>query len=174
MDSLVMGINETNVTSWMVDHVNARAPLTFELIAGGRSNLTYRVVDADGRTFALRRPPTSHVLPTAHDMVREHTVISALYPLGIPVAQPLGLCNDVSVNDRPFYVMEFVDGAVAKYRAVSLVTIWRPPWRDCTTSTSTRLVSVTSRDTTVTLSANYGAGARSTNRCASTGLITVD
>jgi aminoglycoside phosphotransferase (APT) family kinase protein len=117
MDSLVMGINETNVTSWMVDHVNARAPLTFELIAGGRSNLTYRVVDADGRTFALRRPPTSHVLPTAHDMVREHTVISALYPLGIPVAQPLGLCNDVSVNDRPFYVMEFVDGAILRNRA---------------------------------------------------------
>jgi aminoglycoside phosphotransferase (APT) family kinase protein len=117
MDSLVIGIHEANVTSWMVDHVNARAPLTFELIAGGRSNLTYRVVDANDRAFALRRPPTSHVLPTAHDMVREHTVISALYPLGIPVAQPLGLCSDESVNDRPFYVMEFVDGAILRNRA---------------------------------------------------------
>ncbi len=90
---------------------------TFELIAGGRSNLTYRVVDAEGTAFALRRPPTSHVLPTAHDMVREYTVISALYPLGVPVAQPLGLCVDEEVNERPFYVMEFVDGAILRDRA---------------------------------------------------------
>ena len=112
-----MGINETNVSSWMVAHVDARAPLTFELIAGGRSNLTYRVVDANQRSFALRRPPTSHVLPTAHDMVREFTIISALFPLGIPVAEPRGLCRDESVNDRPFYVMEFVDGAILRNRS---------------------------------------------------------
>ncbi|MGD0853918.1 MAG: phosphotransferase family protein [Acidimicrobiales bacterium] len=101
----------------MSEHVDAVAPLTFELIAGGRSNLTYRVVDAEGKAFALRRPPTSHVLPTAHDMVREFTVISALYPLGVPVAQPLGLCTDEEVNERPFYVMEFVDGAILRDRA---------------------------------------------------------
>jgi len=49
-------------------------------------------------------------------MVREYTVISALHPLGIPVARPLGLCTDESVNDRPFYVMEFVDGAILRDR----------------------------------------------------------
>ena len=53
-------------------------PYAFELIAGGRSNLTYRVTDAAGHAYALRRPPVSHVLATAHDMAREHTVISAL------------------------------------------------------------------------------------------------
>src|ERR1700692_2170977 len=108
MNSVVVGIDEANVSSWMGEHVKAVAPLSFELSAGGRSTLTYRVVDAEGSAFALRRPPTSHVLPTAHDMVREFTVISALYPLGIPVAQPLGLCVDEEVNERPFYVMEFV------------------------------------------------------------------
>ena len=91
-------------------------PLTFELIAGGRSNLTYRVTDATGKLFALRRPPTSHVLPTAHDMVREHTIIKALHPQGIPVATPLGLCTDEAVNERPFYVMEFVEGAILRDR----------------------------------------------------------
>ncbi len=116
MNTAVVGIDEVNVSAWMSEHVNAIAPMTFELIAGGRSNLTYRVVDANGKAFALRRPPTSHVLPTAHDMVREHTVISALYPLGIPVAQPLGLCIDEEVNERPFYVMEFVDGAILRDR----------------------------------------------------------
>jgi len=114
--SEVVGIHHDNVTKWMVENVGATAPLEFELIAGGRSNLTFKVTDASGRRFALRRPPTSHVLPTAHDMVREHTVISGLAPLGIPVAQPLGLCIDESVNERPFYVMDFVDGAILRDR----------------------------------------------------------
>jgi aminoglycoside phosphotransferase (APT) family kinase protein len=113
---MVTGINDTGVTAWMVEHLGATAPLDFELIAGGRSNLTFRVTDATGATFALRRPPTSHVLPTAHDMVREHTIITALYPQGIPVAKPLGLCVDPEVNDRPFYVMEFVEGAILRDR----------------------------------------------------------
>jgi len=112
----VTGVNEVNVTSWMAQNVGAVAPLDFELIAGGRSNLTFRVTDAAGTTFALRRPPTSHVLPTAHDMVREHTIIQALFPQGIPVPRPLGLCTEPDVNERPFYVMEFVDGAILRDR----------------------------------------------------------
>jgi len=113
----VTGINDANVTAWMVRHLGTVAPLEFKLIAGGRSNLTFRVTDAAGHTYALRRPPISHVLPTAHDMVREHTIIEALFPLGIPVAQPLALCTDEEVNERPFYVMEFVEGAILRDRA---------------------------------------------------------
>ncbi len=116
MGNDVIGINADNVTAWMVGNVGAVGPLTFELIAGGRSNLTYRVTDATGKLFALRRPPTSHVLPTAHDMVREYTIIKALHPQGIPVATPLGLCTDEAVNERPFYVMEFVEGAILRDR----------------------------------------------------------
>lgn len=118
----VTGINGDTVTAWMVEHVGARAPLNFTLIAGGRSNLTFLVEDASGARFALRRPPTSHVLPTAHDMVREHTIISALYPQGVPVARPLGLCVDVEVNERPFYVMEFVEGAILRDRTQAETT----------------------------------------------------
>ena len=50
---------------------------TFDLIAGGRSNLTFRVTGADGHAFVLRRPPLGHVLATAHDMAREHRIIAA-------------------------------------------------------------------------------------------------
>jgi aminoglycoside phosphotransferase (APT) family kinase protein len=116
MSSSTVGINHEAVSAWMHTHVGAVLPLHFELIAGGRSNLTFRVTDAAGKQFALRRPPTSHVLPTAHDMVREFTIISALSPVGIPVARPLGLCVDESVNERPFYIMEFVDGAILRDR----------------------------------------------------------
>jgi aminoglycoside phosphotransferase (APT) family kinase protein len=116
MGSEVVGIKHDEVSSWMIEHLDATAPLDFELIAGGRSNLTFQVTDAAHRRFALRRPPTSHVLPTAHDMVREFTIISALHPLGVPVATPFGLCTDESVNDRPFYVMEFIEGAILRDR----------------------------------------------------------
>ncbi|MEU8547339.1 phosphotransferase family protein [Streptomyces roseoverticillatus] len=86
-----------------------QGPLTAELIEGGRSNLTYAVGDGTGR-WVVRRPPLGHVLATAHDMRREHRVISALHRTAVPVPGALLLCEDESVLGAPFYVMEFVDG----------------------------------------------------------------
>ncbi len=54
------------------------------------------------------------MLPTAHDMKREYTVISALGPTGVPVPRTLGLCTDDSVNGAPFYVMSFVEGNIIR------------------------------------------------------------
>ncbi|MFB8772650.1 phosphotransferase family protein [Streptomyces broussonetiae] len=84
-------------------------PLTGRLIEGGRSNLTYDVTDGTGR-WVVRRPPLGHVLATAHDMRREHRVISALHPTDVPVPRPVLLCEDEEVLGAPFYVMEFVEG----------------------------------------------------------------
>ncbi|GAA1885432.1 phosphotransferase family protein [Streptomyces durmitorensis] len=84
-------------------------PLTARLIEGGRSNLTYAVTDGATR-WVVRRPPLGHVLATAHDMKREHRVISALHGTDVPVPEPLLLCEDDAVLGAPFYVMEFVDG----------------------------------------------------------------
>ncbi|MFJ2059164.1 phosphotransferase family protein [Streptomyces sp. NPDC087908] len=84
-------------------------PLEGRLIEGGRSNLTYVVTDGTGR-WVVRRPPLGHVLATAHDMRREHRVISALHATDVPVPETLLLCEDDSVLGAPFYVMEFVDG----------------------------------------------------------------
>ena len=64
--------------------------------------------------IALRRPPLSHVLPTAHDMAREYRVITALGPTAVPVPETFGLCEDPEVNGQPFYVMEFVDGHIIR------------------------------------------------------------
>jgi aminoglycoside phosphotransferase (APT) family kinase protein len=113
-------IDRDRVTSWFEEHVpGARGPLDFELIAGGRSNLTFRVADAAGASFVLRRPPTSHVLPTAHDMSREHRIISALAGTPVPVPRAFGLCTDPEVNGQPFYVMEHVDGHVLRDAAIA-------------------------------------------------------
>ncbi|MER6163830.1 phosphotransferase family protein [Streptomyces violaceorubidus] len=84
-------------------------PLSGRLIEGGRSNLTYAVSDGTAR-WVVRRPPLGHVLATAHDMRREHRVISALHPTEVPVPRPVLLCEDTEVLGAPFYVMEFVDG----------------------------------------------------------------
>jgi aminoglycoside phosphotransferase (APT) family kinase protein len=88
-------------------------PLTASVISGGRSNLTYRVGDGT-RTVVVRRPPLGHVLPSAHDMTREYTVISALAKTGFPVPAPLLLCPDADVIGAPFYVMDHVDGVVLR------------------------------------------------------------
>ena len=85
--------------------------LTGRMFAGGRSNLTYAITDGEQR-WVLRRPPLGHVLPTAHDMVREHRVLEALSKAGFPAPHPILLCTDISVIGAPFYLMEHVDGKI--------------------------------------------------------------
>jgi len=114
------GIDVDRVTSWFGDHVEGvTPPLAFHLIAGGRSNLTYRVTDAGDGVWVLRRPPTGSVLATAHDMGREHRIIAALAPTDVPVAPVVGLCTDTEVNGAPFYVMGFVPGLVIRDAGVA-------------------------------------------------------
>ena len=108
-----------------------------QLIAGGRSNLTYRLAvrmpaQAPGgalpahapggagpggdRFLVLRRPPLGHVLPTAHDMSREFRVLSGLAGTKVPVARPVAFCDDAEVIGAPFYLMEHVPGVVLRSR----------------------------------------------------------
>jgi aminoglycoside phosphotransferase (APT) family kinase protein len=110
---LMQGIDEARVEQWLNANIEgAQGPFTYHLIAGGRSNITFRVVDANGMQMVLRRPPMGHVLATAHDMAREHRLITAVGQSNVPVPRTLGLCTDVEVNGAPFYVMAFVPGIV--------------------------------------------------------------
>ena len=123
------GIDTTRVSAWYADNIPGTAlPLHFTLVAGGRSNLTYRVDDAAGQATVLRRPPTGHLLPTAHDMAREHRLIAAVGPAGVPVPPALGLCTDEAVNGAPFYVMGFVDGLIVR-NAEEAERAWDVPTR---------------------------------------------
>jgi aminoglycoside phosphotransferase (APT) family kinase protein len=111
----VDGIDLAGVGGWFAERVpTARAPLAYERIAGGHSNLTYRVTDAAGAEWALRRPPLGKTLSSAHDMAREHRVVAALGGTPVPVAPVVGLCEDEAVNGAPFYVMDFVRGPVLR------------------------------------------------------------
>jgi aminoglycoside phosphotransferase (APT) family kinase protein len=88
-------------------------PWTAEVISGGLSNITYRL-RLPGGTVIVRRPPLGHVLPRAHDMQREHRVLSALFPTDVPVPEPLALCTDTDVLGATFYVMRDVPGEVLR------------------------------------------------------------
>ena len=107
------GIQQDNLDRYFAEHIAGVAPpLRFDMIVGGHSNLTYLVEDAKGRKMVLRRPPLGMVLATAHDMSREHRILAGLGGSAVPVAPVLALCEDESVNDAPFYVMEYVEGDV--------------------------------------------------------------
>src|SRR4051795_10887019 len=110
-------IDQPNLEARFSEHVaGAAPPLSFERISGGRSNLTYAVADGAGTRWALRRPPLGKRLASAHDMAREHRIISALQRTDVPVPPVVGLCEDESVNGAPFFVMEFVDGPILRSR----------------------------------------------------------
>lgn len=129
-------------------------PLTGRLIEGGRSNLTYAVTDGTAK-WVVRRPPLGHVLATAHDMKREHRVISALHPTAVPVPSPVILCEDESVLGAPFYVMEFVEGT--PYRtAEELVPLGPERTRDAVLGLVDTLVELHSVDPAEVGLADFG------------------
>ena len=112
------GIEPGEVEAWFEANVPAaRPPLAFERITGGRSNLTFTVSDDAGARWVLRRPPLGERLASAHDMGREHRIVSALAGSPVPVPPLAGMSEGEDVNGAPFYVMEHVDGPILRTRA---------------------------------------------------------
>jgi aminoglycoside phosphotransferase (APT) family kinase protein len=104
--------DEAALAKWMAAHVEGYAgPLEVRQFKGGQSNPTYQLV-TPGRKYVMRRKPPGKLLPSAHAVDREFRVISALHPLGFPVARPYGLCEDDSVIGTMFYIMDMVEGRI--------------------------------------------------------------
>ena len=102
------------VTDWLSREADVRLepPISATLLAGGRSNLTYRLADSAGASLVLRRPPLSGVVSSAHDVLREHRIMAALADSAVPVPAMVAACADESVIGAPFFVMQYVDGVV--------------------------------------------------------------
>jgi aminoglycoside phosphotransferase (APT) family kinase protein len=92
--------------------LGAEPPLTFARLGRGRSNLTFEVRDTAGARWVLRRPPLGDLLASAHDVAREHHVLSRLNGTGVPAPRALGLCRDPAVSDAPLLLMQHVPGVV--------------------------------------------------------------
>lgn len=86
-------------------------PIEASAIGGGHSNVTYLLRRGE-ESLVLRRPPRGPLPPSAHDVLREARLLSALGPLGFRVPEVLATCEDGNVIGAPFYVMPFVAGHV--------------------------------------------------------------
>ena len=99
------------VEAWIAANIESlKPPFRWTRLEGGHSNLTYRLDDAEGNSAVIRRPPQGDLLPKAHDMSREWSLISALGPTPVPVPPALGFCESPDVTGAWFYVMGRVDG----------------------------------------------------------------
>lgn len=99
------------LAGWLGDCVpGARPPVKSTPLAGGNSNVTLLLEDADGRRMVLRRPPAGSALDTAHDVLREARIIRALGSAGALVPGVIATCEDSGVIGAPFVVMQYVDG----------------------------------------------------------------
>jgi len=117
----VPGLDIAGLTRWLTraHPALARGPLTASVIAGGRSNLTY-AVDGASVPLIVRRPPLGHVLSSAHDMRREHRVISSLADSPVPVPRAIDVVDDTDageVTGTVFFAMERSAGRVLARRA---------------------------------------------------------
>ncbi len=119
-DPALPGLDPDRLEPWLAAEVpDSPGPHRFDLVAAGGSNLTFVVTGADGRRLALRRPPVGRALATAHDVLREWDVMSALaeHDVGVPVPEPVALCEGPEVIGSPFYVMGFADGTILRTAA---------------------------------------------------------
>ncbi|MEC7517886.1 MAG: phosphotransferase family protein, partial [Pseudomonadota bacterium] len=99
------------VEAWIAANTDYfKPPFSWTRLEGGHSNLTYRLEDASGKRAVIRRPPMGELLPKAHDMNREWSLIAAFAPQGFPVPEPIGFCEDLSITGALFYVMGFSEG----------------------------------------------------------------
>ena len=110
------GADPAAVGRYLAEHLrdDAWRSCTVTIISGGKSNLTFLVTSGTGEEVVLRRPPLSTVLATAHDMAREHRVLTALRDTAVPVPSTRLLCEDPGVIGAPFYVMDRVAGHIVR------------------------------------------------------------
>ncbi len=113
LDAAVLG---AYLTRALPDRV--AGPITVAQFPSGHSNLTYLVTarspSGEEVELVLRRPPFGNVVKTAHDMGREHTILTALSKAWSKAPAPLLHCDDESVLGAPFYVMERRRGVVLR------------------------------------------------------------
>jgi aminoglycoside phosphotransferase (APT) family kinase protein len=108
------GLDPARIGVWLARHCGLTLPVSVAPVAGGRSNLTSIVTDSGGLRVVVRRPPLSGVLASAHDVVREGTIMAALASTSVPVPDVLGSQADPETIGAPFLVMAHVDGTVVR------------------------------------------------------------
>lgn len=100
------------LAEWLTAYTGRSGPWRLRSLAGGNSNETCLLSCADAR-FVLRRPPRHALAASAHSMVREHRVLTALAGTDVPAPRPVALATDADVPGAPFLVMQHIPDAVS-------------------------------------------------------------
>jgi aminoglycoside phosphotransferase (APT) family kinase protein len=87
------------------------SPIEAEPVGEGHSNVTY-LIRRGATELVLRRPPRPPLPPSAHDVLREARLLSAVEHADVRTPRVLATCADEAVIGAPFYVMEKVEGDV--------------------------------------------------------------
>jgi len=116
-------IDLERLRAFLVDTLNEDpGELQVEQFPGGHSNLTYLVRFGD-QECVLRRPPRGSKVKTAHDMSREHAILSHLAPIYPLAPRPVAFCDDPSVIGSPFYLMQRIRGVILRKRVPEGMTL---------------------------------------------------
>ena len=97
--------------AYLDEHGLGSGRLEAERIGEGHSNLTF-LIERGGERFVVRRPPRPPIPPSAHDVLREARMLSAIQDTEARVPKVLAACEDESVLGLPFYVMNYIEGTV--------------------------------------------------------------
>lgn len=101
------------LSAYLGRHFDGAGPVRVEQFPSGHSNLTYRVTWGS-RELVLRRPPFGSQVKSAHDMGREYRVLSKLHETYNVAPKVILYCDDLSVLDAPFYIMEPIRGIILR------------------------------------------------------------
>jgi aminoglycoside phosphotransferase (APT) family kinase protein len=111
-------LNLARLQPFLLEHFGHSGPVSVEQFPSGHSNLTYLLrLDAEragSREVVLRRPPFGSKVRSAHDMAREYRVLSKLHAAYPPAPKAILYCDDLSILNAPFYLMEPIRGMILR------------------------------------------------------------
>jgi len=114
--------DERALAGYLTEHLDGfDGELRVLQFEGGQSNPTF-LLSAGGRKYVLRKKPPGRLLPSAHQVDREHRVMKALHHTDVPVPEMLLLCQDDAVIGTPFFVMSYVPGRVMSPQSLAEVS----------------------------------------------------
>ena len=106
-------LNTTALKEYLGEVLHAADSIYIEQFPSGYSNLTY-FIKAGNDEYVLRRPPFGADIKSAHDMKREFTVLSKLFPVFPLVPEPIHYCEDQSILESDFFLMKRVQGVILR------------------------------------------------------------
>jgi aminoglycoside phosphotransferase (APT) family kinase protein len=106
-------VDQDALATYLEAELGAAEAFTVERHAQGHSNETLFVTWGD-RDLVIRRPPPGETADTAHDVLREYEVMSALGDTAVPLPETVLACEDQDVLGSDFYVMERLEGDVLR------------------------------------------------------------